>query len=125
MKTASEHLAHHAYMCGRHTVARMDDEIHAEGARKAAEVLESKYGGSHPGISGAVDAPVSEAQRRAMGAAMGGHSNIGIPQSVGKEFIEKDPGGKLPEKAHDAGVVSGEVTTSPTGLSGVRGMPAD
>lgn len=45
------------------------------------------------------DPPVSEAQRRAMGAAMSGHSNIGIPKSVGKEFIEADPGGSLPSKA--------------------------
>ena len=43
------------------------------------------------------DPPVSEAQRRAMGAAMSGHSYIGIPKSVGKEFINADPGGKLPQ----------------------------
>jgi len=41
---------------------------------------------------------VSEAQRRAMFAAAAGKSNIGIPKSVGKEFSEADPGGKLPEK---------------------------
>lgn len=40
--------------------------------------------------------PVSEKQRRAMGAAMSGHSTLGIPQSVGKEFIAADKGGKLP-----------------------------
>lgn len=46
----------------------------------------------------ATDPPVSEAQRRAMFAAKAGRSNLGIPQSVGKEFAEADPGGKLPER---------------------------
>ena len=41
--------------------------------------------------------PVSEAQRRAMRAAAGGHSTLGIPKKVGKEFSSADPGGKLPE----------------------------
>ncbi len=39
----------------------------------------------------------SEAQRKAMFVAAGGHSNIGIPKSVGKEFVNADKGGKLPE----------------------------
>jgi 8-oxo-dGTP pyrophosphatase MutT (NUDIX family) len=34
--------------------------------------------------------PVSERQRRAMFAAAEGHSNLGIPKSVGKEFIGAD-----------------------------------
>lgn len=34
--------------------------------------------------------PVSEKQRRAMYAAAEGRSNLGIPQSVGREFIAKD-----------------------------------
>ena len=42
--------------------------------------------------------PVSEAQRKAMGAAASGHSTLGIPKKVGKEFIEADTGGKLPAK---------------------------
>lgn len=46
----------------------------------------------------AMDPPKSEAQRKAMGAAMSGHSTLGIPKSVGKEFIDADPGGKLPAK---------------------------
>jgi hypothetical protein len=46
----------------------------------------------------ATDPPVSQAQRGAMHAAAHGQSNIGIPQSVGREFAEADPGGKLPEK---------------------------
>lgn len=41
---------------------------------------------------------VSEAQRRAMFAAKAGHSKIGIPASVGREFTESDPGGGLPER---------------------------
>lgn len=43
--------------------------------------------------------PVSEKQRRAMGAAKAGKSNIGIPKSVGEDFISSDPGGKLPASA--------------------------
>ena len=43
------------------------------------------------------DESVSEAQHKAMGAAAGGHSNLGIPEKVGKEFAEKDKG-----KAFDA-----------------------
>lgn len=49
----------------------------------------------------ATDPPVSEKQRRAMWAAASGHSNIGIPEKVGKEFANADPGGKLPNKAKD------------------------
>lgn len=47
------------------------------------------------------DPPVSQAQRRAMGAAMSGHSTLGIPKSVGKEFIGADPGGHLPAHKKD------------------------
>jgi len=42
--------------------------------------------------------PVSEAQRAAMHAAAAGHSTIGIPQTVGKEFSNADTGGKLPKR---------------------------
>lgn len=38
----------------------------------------------------ATDKSVSEAQRRAMEAAAHGHSTLGIPESVGKEFVSKD-----------------------------------
>ena len=41
----------------------------------------------------------SEAQRRARQAAAAGNSTLGIPQSVGQEFADSDPGGKLPAKA--------------------------
>lgn len=40
----------------------------------------------------------SESQRRAMWAAAAGHSTLGIPKSVGKEFAKSDTGGKLPER---------------------------
>jgi hypothetical protein len=42
--------------------------------------------------------PVSEKQRRAMGAAASGRSTLGIPAKVGKEFIKADRGGKLPRR---------------------------
>jgi hypothetical protein len=38
----------------------------------------------------AQDKSVSEAQRRAMAAAAGGHSTLGIPKAVGEEFVKKD-----------------------------------
>lgn len=38
----------------------------------------------------ASDKSVSEAQHRAMEAAASGHSTLGIPESVGEEFVEKD-----------------------------------
>lgn len=37
-----------------------------------------------------------------MYAAAAGHSTLGIPKSVGKEFADADPGGKLPERKTDA-----------------------
>jgi hypothetical protein len=40
--------------------------------------------------------PVSEAQRKAMYAAKAGKSTLGIPKSIGAEFVKADPGGKLP-----------------------------
>ena len=42
---------------------------------------------------------VSQAQRRLMFAAASKKGGAGgVPQSVGKEFAEADPGGKLPER---------------------------
>lgn len=43
-----------------------------------------------PPIDDAEDKSVSEAQRKAMAAAASGHSTLGIPQEVGKEFLSKD-----------------------------------
>ena len=40
----------------------------------------------------------SEAQRKAMAAAAKGKSTLGIPASVGKEYMEEDEGGKLPKR---------------------------
>ena len=45
---------------------------------------------------------LSEAQRRAMAAAANGKSTLGIPKSVGKEFMAADKGGKLPERKSKA-----------------------
>ena len=43
---------------------------------------------------------VSEAQRRAMYAAKEGKSTLGIPKSVGADFIAATPAGaKLPKRA--------------------------
>lgn len=44
------------------------------------------------------DPPVSQAQRRAMYAAAEGHSTLGIPQKVGKEFTKNDHAHNLPER---------------------------
>jgi hypothetical protein len=45
---------------------------------------------TEPNPNIATDPPVSEAQRRAMGAAASGHSRLGIPQSVGEKFLHED-----------------------------------
>ena len=43
---------------------------------------------------------VSEAQRKAMYAAAAGKSTLGIPKSVGKDFVAAGPASSsLPEKA--------------------------
>ncbi len=42
--------------------------------------------------------PVSQQQRKAMYAAKAGKSTLGIPKSVGAEFVKADKGGKLPRK---------------------------
>lgn len=43
--------------------------------------------------------PVSEAQRALMHAAANKKGGLdGVPQSVAKEFVEADKGGKLPKK---------------------------
>jgi hypothetical protein len=36
-----------------------------------------------------------------MYAASAGHSTLGIPKKVGKEFADSDPGGKLPARKGD------------------------
>lgn len=47
--------------------------------------------------------PTSEAQRRLMYAAAAKKGGVdGVPQSVGKEFANADPGGKLPERKSKA-----------------------
>jgi hypothetical protein len=45
---------------------------------------------------------ISEAQRRLMFAAASRKGGAGgVPQAVGKEFADSDPGGKLPAKVQD------------------------
>lgn len=44
---------------------------------------------------------VSQAQRGAMAAAAEGNSTLGIPKSVGQEFMVADKGGKLPERVEN------------------------
>lgn len=43
--------------------------------------------------------PTSQAQRRAMMAAAEGHSTLGIPAKVGKEFERDDHAKNLPARA--------------------------
>lgn len=64
-------------------------------------VYEMRTGKKAEDVKLANDPPVSEAQRKAMFAAASGHSTLGIPKSVGEEFVDKDKGGKLPKKAKD------------------------
>lgn len=45
----------------------------------------------------------SQAQRAAMHAAKAGHSTLGIPKSVGAEFVAADKGGKLPKHVKKKG----------------------
>lgn len=43
----------------------------------------------------------SKAQQRAMHAAASGHSTLGIPKKVGKEFVSAGPAkSKLPDYVH-------------------------
>ncbi len=69
--------------------------------------------------------PVSEAQRKAMGAAASGNSTLDIPKSVGKEFIDADKGGKLPEtkKSEDPSKVPARRLGRRTGTCEFCGHP--
>lgn len=83
----------------RNGVLSPSEQKEFEGLRDKVGRLGFKSAGATRARDGmATDPPVSEAQRRAMFAAKSGKSNIGIPKSVGTEFAEADPGGKLPEK---------------------------
>lgn len=44
----------------------------------------------------------SQAQRGAMYSAAAGHSTLGIPKAVGKEFVASDKPGKLPARKKPA-----------------------
>jgi hypothetical protein len=54
----------------------------------------------------ALDPPVSEAQRRAMYAAAEGRSTLGIPQSVGKEFVGRDDEHSVPLHPNPVGNIN-------------------
>lgn len=75
--------------CVAHTYEEMDEGV-----------ITTRRGRNDP----PEDPVKSQAQRRAMYAAASGHSNLGIPKSVGKEFISSSHGLKnLPERAHKKG----------------------
>jgi hypothetical protein len=58
---------------------------------------------TEPNPTLATDPPVSERQRKAMYSAVRGESKIGIPQSVGRHFIEDQIAAELPsEERHSA-----------------------
>ena len=63
--------------------------------------------GSDRALAGLVMPPVSQRQRKAMFAAASGHSTLGIPRSVGREFANADPGGKLPLRKSPTGGLLG------------------
>jgi hypothetical protein len=44
-----------------------------------------------------------------MYAAAEGKSTLGIPKSVGREYVSADPGGKLPKRKSRGGILSGAV----------------
>jgi hypothetical protein len=60
----------------------------------------------------------SQAQRGAMYAAKAGKSTLGIPKSVGAEFVKSDTGGKLPKRMEEGGAVKSDRDTSPPPFSG-------
>src|SRR6185503_18847779 len=70
-----------------------------------------------------IDESVSEPQHNAMEAAAEGHSNLGIPQETGKEFVKKDA-------AKDEGGVEAEILKflsdklTPEDLELIKGMLA-
>jgi 8-oxo-dGTP pyrophosphatase MutT (NUDIX family) len=104
-----ENLAKHAERQGRPERAAMHRETGKRWAKSTQRAVgpDAAPGWSSPRWDAAptdiaTDPPVSEAQRKAMHAAASGKSNIGIPKSVGQEFAEADPGGKLPSRAKDA-----------------------
>ena len=57
--------------------------------------------------------PVSQQQRKAMFAAKAGKSTLGIPQSVGADFVAADKGGKLPKYATGKYAKGGYVYDNP------------
>lgn len=56
--------------------------------------------------------PVSEAQRRFMGAVAAGDIKS-VPKSVGEKFLQEDPGGKLPEKIEKGYIEASKIGLGP------------
>lgn len=68
-------------------------DTRAPGSGPMEDLTNTKYGQKGgKGKGKGKDVSVSEAQHRAMGAAAGGHSNLGIPRKVGEEFSKADKG---------------------------------
>lgn len=77
----------------RHALAADPDSGYAGiDVEDVPEPEEADMFGGEPGVDLGADKSVSEAQRRAMAAAAEGSSTLGIPQSVGEEFVRKDEG---------------------------------
>jgi uncharacterized protein len=68
---------------------KFEPKLNSEGAEHVWAMPDALPQPLHPGVAAALatDPPVSEAQRRAMFAAASGHSKLGIPKKVGKEFV--------------------------------------
>lgn len=62
----------------------------ARDPESAYQGLDTDIGILEPHNLEAFDKSVSEAQHKAMAAAASGHSTLGIPEEVGKEFLAKD-----------------------------------
>lgn len=98
--------------------AVIPSHIHNEGVSAGAGVEDIPAGKMGKAAQPLSKPPVSQAQRAAMGAAAGGHSTLGIPKGVGKEFIDADKGGKLPHKVAKGVTGSGDVAATAGGSMG-------
>jgi len=87
------------------------------------KLLDMLDGGQPDAMGESIDESVSEPQHNAMEAAAEGHSNLGIPQETGKEFVKKDA-------AKDEGGVEAEILKflsdklTPEDLELIKGMLA-
>jgi hypothetical protein len=70
--------------------------------KQLIELLDAFETAENDGGYEGLDEPVSEPQRRAMWAAASGHSTLGIPKSVGEEFVGKAKDTDMRHHADDA-----------------------